>query len=100
MCRSSPDEDRKVNNLTVEEELMIFNVLKEAEFDEIMCDIFKRYIEHHQMILDYCAKLEEFFSPYQLIKIFLNRMYFCLELLCIMLVNRNQTKTSLNYSCV
>lgn len=77
---------KKIKNLTREEELMIFEVLKKEEFDAIMCKTFKRYIEHHQIILDYCAKLEDFFSPYQLVKVFMNRMYFCLELLCIMLV--------------
>lgn len=68
-------------------------MLKTEQFDDAMCEIFKSYIQHHQMMLDYCVKLEEFFSPYQLIKIFLNRMYFCLELLCVMLVRKKNRNT-------
>lgn len=76
--------------MSKQEEIVIFEVLKHEEFDETLCDIFKRYIEHHQVILKYCARIEDLYSPYQLIKVFLNRLYFCLELICVMLVRTKQ----------
>lgn len=92
-CFDSFREIRESQHLTAKEEMLINEAIKREEFDEIMCATFKRHIEHHQVILDFCMKLEDFLSPYLLIKLFLNRLYFCLEIICLMLVSYFNSKS-------
>lgn len=77
----------KTATLTQQETWTLNGIMRDDNFDEKLCDLMKKYIKHHQIILEFCDKMEEFFSPYMLVKVYLNRLYFCLELLCVLLVS-------------
>lgn len=70
---------------------MLVEIMRSKDFDDKLCQLMISYIKQHQMILEFCNKMEDFFSPYMLGRVYSNRLYFCFELLSVLLVSVNKS---------
>lgn len=69
------------------DEQQIFDVvLKNVDFKNFVESRLNKYIKQHAVLLEICKKIEDAFSPFMLIKIFFNRMYIMMDILCVLYV--------------
>lgn len=81
------ENQREQQNFLYKNKLKIIN-------DTLQSDVFKNlinnrlncYVKKHAALLEVCKSIEDTFSPLMLIKIFFNRMYIMMDILCVLYV--------------
>lgn len=81
------NETSATHSLSTEEENEINAVLFSEKFRCHLNKTLNHYFNKHQLLLKICDDLEDLFHPLLLLKVYLNRFYFCLELFCVLYVS-------------
>lgn len=69
-----------------EQQKIIDTVMQNENFKILLKNRFNKYLTHHAALLEVCKRIEDTFSPFMLIKIFFNRMYIMMDILCVLYV--------------
>lgn len=72
--------------LSKHERVIIDTILQKDDFKDLLNNRLNKYIRQHSALLEVCKKIEDTFSPFMLIKIFFNRMYIMMDILCVLYV--------------
>lgn len=80
------EESSFEHSLVKEDEILIDQALENSTFKKIINRKFNRHLRKHAILLEACKMIEDTFSPLMLIKIFFNRMYIMMDILCVLYV--------------
>lgn len=84
---STINETSATHLLSMEEENELNAALFSETFHQQLNETLNRYLKKQQLLLKICDDLEDLFHPLLLFKVYLNRLYFCLELFCVLYVS-------------
>lgn len=65
---------------------LINHALTTKKFNSIINKLFKKDVIQHLVLLDFCKKMEDLFSPVLLVKIRLNMIYYCMMIITVVLL--------------
>lgn len=73
-------------------------ILQNNSFKNVLNNKFNCYIKQHIMLLEVCKKLEDTFSLFMLIKIFISRLNIIADILCVfyVIIQKNINIVSFN----
>lgn len=76
----------RTEHLNMHDTNSINHALTTKKFNTIINQLFKKYVIQHLVLLDFCEKMEDLFSPVLLVKIRLNMLYYCMMIITVVLL--------------
>lgn len=73
-------------NLNRSEQQIIDEIMQKNDFKILLSNLLNKYIMQHAALLEVSKRIEDTFSPFMLVKIFFNRMYIMMDILCVLYV--------------